>query len=167
MPTEPDRRGFLAASASFLASLPFAGGLFVLVRSGLAPAYSDLAERLPLPLCRLKDVPGDDIRRVPVSFEMRVGPSVENFSTAVFVTRHPLTREVLALSGQCTHLGCPVQLRDVEKSGEAEAPLRCPCHGGKFSRTGEVLDGPPPRPLPRLPVRVPDDPDGMIELLAL
>lgn len=167
MQPEPDRRGFLAATASCLASLPFVGGLFVLVRSGLAPAYSDLEKRLPLPLCRLKDVPEDGIRRIPISFEMRVGPAVEIFSSAVFVTRDPETSDVLVLSGQCTHLGCPVQLRDVETSGDAEAPLRCPCHGGKFSRTGEVLDGPPPRPLPRLPVRLPDDPNGTVELLAL
>ena len=30
----------------------------------------------------------------------------------------------------------------------------CPCHGGAFHRDGTVAAGPPPRPLPRLDVRV-------------
>jgi Rieske Fe-S protein len=33
----------------------------------------------------------------------------------------------------------------------------CPCHGGIYdARTGRVLGGPPPSPLPRIPVRVVD-----------
>ena len=44
------------------------------------------------------------------------------------------------LSSKCTHLGCSLRL-----VGEQ---LVCPCHGGRFSLRGEVLAGPPPRPLP-------------------
>ena len=46
-----------------------------------------------------------------------------------------------------------------------EAPLHCPCHGGKFARDGKVLDGPPPMPLRRLRLELPQDPKGMIYLL--
>jgi cytochrome b6-f complex iron-sulfur subunit len=70
------------------------------------------------------------------------------------------------MSGECTHLTCPVQKKDVEKGAPGDdAPLRCPCHGGVFSRTGEVLDGPPPRPLRRLAIELPADGVGMIHLL--
>jgi menaquinol-cytochrome c reductase iron-sulfur subunit len=51
--------------------------------------------------------------------------------------------DILILSSKCTHLACSVNWND-----EAQAYL-CPCHDAKFSKEGEVLDGPPPRPLDR------------------
>jgi len=30
----------------------------------------------------------------------------------------------------------------------------CPCHGGVYYSSGETAAGPPPKPLPRYPVRV-------------
>jgi len=47
----------------------------------------------------------------------------------------------LAISGVCTHLHCIVNWNEVLKKFE------CPCHGAKFNQNGEVLEGPPPRPL--------------------
>jgi len=47
----------------------------------------------------------------------------------------------LAFSAVCTHLRCVVNWNQVLKRFE------CPCHGAKFNQLGEVLEGPPPRPL--------------------
>ncbi len=55
---------------------------------------------------------------------------------------------VLALSAQCTHLGCLVGWR------EAEDRFACPCHTGFYDAQGKVISGPPPRPLVRLETRV-------------
>lgn len=56
-----------------------------------------------------------------------------------------------AFSAVCTHLGCIVQwLSDREE-------FLCPCHAGRFAADGRVLGGPPPRPLPSLPVTVAAD----------
>ena len=159
------RRGFLSTITGLLAALPLVGGAFVAMRAGLAPAHSDRPERFPL--CRLDEVPDDDVLVRSVSFQMRVGPSVEDVSRVVFVTRDPDDPDaVLAMSGECTHLGCPVQRQaPVEKNAAGGGgPLLCPCHGGVFSRTGEVLDGPPPAPLRRLAIDLPDDETGMIWL---
>jgi Rieske Fe-S protein len=51
----------------------------------------------------------------------------------------------VAYSQKCTHLSCPVYYaRERDR-------IECPCHDGRFSvRTGAVLQGPPPRPLPRI-----------------
>jgi Rieske Fe-S protein len=54
----------------------------------------------------------------------------------------------VALSDQCTHRGCAVAWQD------ADNKFVCPCHGGTYDRTGTVLGGPPPRPLPRLQTKV-------------
>jgi thiosulfate dehydrogenase (quinone) large subunit len=52
-----------------------------------------------------------------------------------------------AFSAVCTHAGCPVSY--------SRGDFVCPCHGGSFSgRTGAVLAGPPPSPLPAIRVTV-------------
>jgi len=48
------------------------------------------------------------------------------------------------LSARCTHMGCIVQWNDLEKTWD------CPCHGGRYHRTGKVLYGPPTRDLERV-----------------
>ncbi len=50
-----------------------------------------------------------------------------------------------AYGQKCTHLACPVYF---EKQHER---FECPCHEGAFDvKTGNVLYGPPPRPLDRI-----------------
>jgi Rieske Fe-S protein len=55
----------------------------------------------------------------------------------------------VAYRQRCTHLSCPVNFN-------ADAVrLDCPCHNGSFdAATGRVLWGPPPRPLPKIALRV-------------
>jgi Rieske Fe-S protein len=53
--------------------------------------------------------------------------------------------EYVAFSQKCTHLSCAVFYAPDTRR------LECPCHNGAFSaRDGAVLQGPPPRPLPRV-----------------
>ena len=61
-------------------------------------------------------------------------------SYGVFVVRRSET-EVLVLSNRCTHLSCRVNWN------EEKQEYICPCHDAAFSVDGEVLAGPPPRPL--------------------
>ena len=60
---------------------------------------------------------------------------------------------VVAYTAICTHTGC-----DVSEWLPAEGVLHCPCHFSKYDpRDGAaVLDGPAPRPLPALPLKVVD-----------
>jgi Rieske Fe-S protein len=61
-------------------------------------------------------------------------------SYGVFVLKRSES-EVLVLSNKCTHLGCHVNW-DAEKE-----QYICPCHDAQFGLNGDVLGGPPPRPL--------------------
>lgn len=56
-----------------------------------------------------------------------------------------------ALLLSCTHFGCPVEWR------EADGRYQCPCHDGRYDADGRVLQGPPPRPLRKIPVRIEGD----------
>jgi Rieske Fe-S protein len=65
--------------------------------------------------------------------------------------------DLLILNSRCTHLGCTVNW------DEADKVYLCPCHDAKFGLQGQVLDGPPPRPLERYPeYRV--TADGILEI---
>ena len=63
---------------------------------------------------------------------------------------------IYALLSVCTHLGCtPSWL-------EGEQKFKCPCHGSGFYITGVNFEGPAPRPLERVGLRIAED--GMLEV---
>jgi cytochrome b6-f complex iron-sulfur subunit len=62
-----------------------------------------------------------------------------------------------ALSTVCTHLGCNVDWKPDGIPGHPEGVIACPCHGSVFSKTGEVIHGPAPRPLDRFKMHLEED----------
>jgi menaquinol-cytochrome c reductase iron-sulfur subunit len=56
--------------------------------------------------------------------------------------------QVTVYSPICTHLGCGYSWDKAEKH------FKCPCHGSVFDTSGQVLAGPAPRSLDRLPSKV-------------
>ena len=56
--------------------------------------------------------------------------------------------DYIALSNICTHLGCRVRWIDDQQK------FFCPCHNGVFDKQGNVLSGPPPRPLDQYEVKI-------------
>jgi len=101
-----------------------------------------------------------EIRRIAALSELAVGQVVvfhypgEADNCILIRTREGDADGVglLAYSQKCTHLACAV-IPDVEQE-----VIHCPCHEGFFDlRTGNVLAGPPPRPLPRILLEIRGD----------
>lgn len=65
-------------------------------------------------------------------------------------------RIIYALASVCTHLGCTPNWL------EGEQKFKCPCHGSGFYITGVNFEGPAPRPLERVGIRLAED--GMLEV---
>jgi len=60
-------------------------------------------------------------------------------------------RNFQAMSNICTHLGCRIRwIADREE-------FFCPCHNGVFDKNGNVVSGPPPRPLDRFETKIEAD----------
>ena len=62
-----------------------------------------------------------------------------------------------SLSAVCTHLGCLTVWKP------ELGIVACPCHGSKFKRDGEKIEGPAPKPLPWYRVWLSDDGDLMVD----
>ncbi|MBF0537126.1 MAG: ubiquinol-cytochrome c reductase iron-sulfur subunit [Nitrospirae bacterium] len=87
-----------------------------------------------------EELPRRGVRRLDIEIDNK------GRRAAVFIVAHE--DKCFALSPVCTHLGCLVSF---SRHGNA---FICPCHGGKYDVEGNVIGGPPPRALTRLPMRV-------------
>jgi Rieske Fe-S protein len=73
----------------------------------------------------------------------------DNDGNVVWVNK--ATVPYVAYSGKCPHLGCGYKWRSHRVRGQV---FLCPCHLSLYDVAGKVLDGPAPRPLDLLPIKV-------------
>ncbi len=113
-----------------------------ILRYLLDPALKERATSAWIPLGRLDAFEVGKPTLVNFTRARRHGWEKTVGSYAVYVERR--SEQVVAVfSNRCTHLACRVTWR------EETGAYVCPCHDGRFGREGEVLSGPPPRPLER------------------
>lgn len=106
---------------------------WVAVKDRIFPPFRIKGET---PVCKITDVPIGGTRAFTV-------PG----STTPFILIHLNDGSWRAYEQKCTHLSCAVFYQPKDDK------IECPCHNGWFdARTGTVLQGPPPRPLPHLDV---------------
>lgn len=67
--------------------------------------------------------------------------------------------EFHAFSAVCTHLACIVEY------DRARRQIACNCHNGQFDLQGQVVGGPPPRPLARFTVHLVAPPGGATRVI--
>ena len=141
-PTAFDRRGFLVG----LLGAGAAGILGVVGAAVVAgPALSLPASRW-VRVAAMSDIPAGAVSTVAMHYGVESGVYTDQVTTPVLVSRTP--GGMVCFKANCPHLGCRVHWD--EQSGR----FRCACHGGNFDREGNVLAGPPPRPLDRYAFKV-------------
>jgi cytochrome b6-f complex iron-sulfur subunit len=126
------RRSFLKVLLTVFGAASFASFAYPLVRYLAPPGGS--AEDKKVVIAK-KEIPAGQSRAV-----------LYNDKQVIVINRPG--KGFIALSKVCTHLGCLVEY---EKDKNA---LSCPCHAGTYDLEGNVLSGPPPRPLPKIPLKV-------------
>ncbi|MGB9628484.1 MAG: ubiquinol-cytochrome c reductase iron-sulfur subunit [Thermodesulfobacteriota bacterium] len=118
---------------------PWLGAIAVVIGELIAGTFAFLWPKK-------KEAKGEKIFIAGKVNDFKVGEVVYFRKERAYVQR--LEQGFLAFSAVCTHLRCVVNWNDVQKRFE------CPCHGAKFNRNGEVLEGPPPRPLDLLKLKI-------------
>lgn len=90
----------------------------------------------------------------PTLFKVKIERKTGWIVNEVELSAYALTengRDFIAMSNICTHLGCRVRwIADRNQ-------FFCPCHNGVFDKSGNVVSGPPPRPLDRYEVEIEND----------
>lgn len=145
---DPSRRRFLIRSIAAIgggitAAIAVPSAVFV---TGSARAASE--EDVWIRLGSVSSVePGAEPTLMKATISRRSGYLVEEQEISVFVTTEN-GADFDVLSNICSHLGCRVRWV-TDQDG-----FFCPCHNAIFGRDGEVVQGPPPRPLDRYESKV-------------
>ena len=98
-------------------------------------------------LGRLDSFPVDKPTKVDFSVFRKDGWVQTETARSAWVVRKA-DGSVVVFDSRCTHLGC------AHSWYEADQVFRCPCHGGVFDLDGNVVAGPPPKPLVRVAASV-------------
>lgn len=136
------RRDFIKVTTSIIGGIIGAAIGVPAVYYLIDPALREGAKEAWIPIGKLENM--EIGKPYPFSFTRVQVNGWERTSTTRggFVIRNSEDpNDLLILNSRCTHLACTVNWK------EDNQVFLCPCHDAKFSKEGEVLDGPPPRPL--------------------
>jgi succinate dehydrogenase / fumarate reductase iron-sulfur subunit len=144
-----ERRGFLKQVTLGLgvASAVAVGGIIASATIGPSIVKNP---KLWVRLGRLEDFPVGKNSTVTMRYKVEAGFHKSEVVKPVMIARRPDMNNIVAFNTTCTHLGCMVHW------DEAKKLYLCACHGGQFDEDGNVLAGPPPRPLDRYVFKVED-----------
>lgn len=145
--TPPSRRkilGWLVAGINAVVGLAVIGPVLGFVASPLRR----VRKQVWVPVLQDGELQVGETREVSFVVKVRDGYKSVDRKYTVFLRR--FEDEVMAFDPSCTHLGCRIAFQNEKKR------YFCPCHGGVFDDAGNVVSGPPPRPLERHPVKIAD-----------
>jgi cytochrome b6-f complex iron-sulfur subunit len=161
-PVDEARRGFLASMsggmiafwAIFFGTAFRAAWTSFTAASGLAGLYTArfmMPNVLVEPPSKFKVGPVSDYPPAAVSTKWTA-----QYGVWVVHNEYKGKDVIYALLTVCTHLGCTPNWL------EGERKFKCPCHGSGYYITGVNFEGPAPRPLERMAIRIAED--GALEV---
>lgn len=144
---DPNRRRFMKSVVYGIAgaSTLLVGGI------GVFAAVSPTLKEEPsqwVPVDKIENLPVDGIKTINISYKKQKGIYTSENSEPVMIWRKP--EDIVVYSSECPHLGCQV------KWDQERQRFLCACHGGAFDIQGNVVAGPPPRPLYRYNYKLED-----------
>jgi len=140
--------GIVAGAVGLLVGLPAISYL-------LSPGLQKQAEGEWLALGPLAELTPGKPRGFPYARRVKDGWTETSQSGVAYAVTHDGS-SVKVFSNICTHLQCRFTWKDDRNV------FFCPCHDGVFSVDGEVISGPPPRPLDQFETKVEN---GQISIL--
>jgi menaquinol-cytochrome c reductase iron-sulfur subunit len=142
-----NRRDFLSLATWAIGGLISAGMGIPAIAYIIGPALKDAKTESWLRLGLTTKIEIGTPTLFKVKVDRRAGWIVEEDEISAFVLTDN-GRDYVAMSNICTHLACRVRwIADREQ-------FFCPCHNGVFDKDGNVVSGPPPRPLDRYETRI-------------
>jgi menaquinol-cytochrome c reductase iron-sulfur subunit len=150
--THINRRDFIKVTSAAIGGFIAAAVGIPAIAYVIDPALQENKAGAPVAIGNVKEIPVGT--PTPFSFTVTKVNGWERTSSSYggFILRtSEAPGDLLVLSSRCTHLSCRVNWKD-----EASAFI-CPCHDAKFNKNGEVLDGPPPKPLGYFEYQVAED----------
>jgi len=157
---EASRRDFISIGIGALGAVGGLGALYALVRVMLEPSEIaalgaktevDVSKIQPLQV-RVTSWKGKTlfVIRLPKDFSPEGYSLKEGALNSKGKRNYEILKghDVFALVGVCTHLGCiPLWKPQGADVSKGKPVFHCPCHGGIYTPYGDVITGPPPRPL--------------------
>jgi len=145
-----DRRSFVKIVTASLGSMMAAIVGLPVIQYFISPALGKTTSDDWISLGSVDNFPFD----IPTLFNFAIakvnGWERSSLSYGAFVLRKE-GQDPIVFSDVCTHLSCRVNWN------EEKSEFYCPCHAAFFSKNGEVVSGPPPRPLDRYEIRLDGD----------
>lgn len=142
------RRTFFKACMAAIGGLISLAMGVPLIGFAISPAFRKASKKwVDLGIVDL--LKGSRYKKLNYVFQAKDGWVETNKKRSVYVTDQG-DGDFVVYSRVCSHLGCLVRW------DEGKDQFLCPCHGAIFDSAGNVVAGPPPRPMEKLPVKVED-----------
>jgi len=131
-----NRRRFFQVLLAFLGSITFFSFFYALLK--YLSAFPGAPRTKGTVTVKKQEIPPNEARSVVLN------------NVPVVIINRP-EKGLIALSRVCTHLGCLIEYNRTRQQ------LVCPCHAGVYDLDGNVVSGPPPKPLTAIPLKIEGD----------